>query len=247
MKSRIFLVALLLSIVSSSFTQTMSVVEKDVAIDGRFVPAWSAVVAEDIDFIKKSFSTYLRKSYDLTAKRKGSRVMVVEESTIPLISQNKGDLWLVFESEDERVNMCMSFFIGYDIIINSTDYPEEMRGLKTFLIDFMVFYKTEYFAESLENSTRRLEGLQRELKNNERQVDDLSGQIARTEKDLLKEKDDTKKFEMNNKNIGNKSKIDALTQIGENLKNEITKVSEDIQLIQEDIARLKVEAYEEQQ
>lgn len=247
MKTKIYAVLIAVFMIGlNSYSQQIEINEEKVLIDNKPVNAWVAVINEDIDLVRKSFIKFTKDKYDLNAKKKSRKSVVVEQANIPTISAKAGDLWLVFQPENNTIKIGVAFFLGYDIIINSEDYPTEMDNLKTFVREFIVYYKSEYFNTLIAESNKRLQALSKELKQNNKTIKELSRQIAKSENTMYKEKDEKVKFELGNKNIEYKSKIQASHEIIINLKEEISKVTTSLNEIKANLKKLEVEALEDE-
>ena len=237
------IIAIVFSIISLA-AQEIEIHEEQVLIEKALTSAWVFEVSEDPAVIMKLFMDFTSNNFELDPKKKKNKSVLIEQSVVPGISDKSGDLWLVFNT-DQVVRASMAFLLGYDIAINSEDYPEEMEGMKGFALEFIVYYKTTLKTEQIEDITDRLEGLKKSLAKQQSTSGDLSKQIAKTEKKLLKESDEEKKFELNNENVELKSKITASNQIIENTKDEINSVTQVLKTLNNDLTRIKMQAIEE--
>jgi len=247
MKTKIYFTILILLISGIiNYAQQTEINEEKVLINKKLVDAWVAVINEDIDLVRKSFIRFTKDKYNLNAKRKSEKSVLIEQADIPSIISKKGDVWLIFLPEGRNIKMGIAFFLGYDIVLNSTEYPNEMAAFKDFTREFIVYYKTEYFNTLISENARRLKSLKKELKRSSKEIKVLSKQVSRAEKEILKTSDEKVKFELGNINIETKAKIQASHEIVTNLKEEISKVTKAIKEIKSSLRKLEMEVFEEE-
>lgn len=244
MKVKILASLAIIFCINSLTAQVVEINEEKVLIEKKMTPSWVFEVNEEPELIRKLFIDYTSDILGLNSKKKNNKSVLIEQSIVPGISDKSGDLWLVFNTND-IVRASIAFFLGYDIAINSEDYPEEMEGMKDFTLDFIVYYKTIIVTEKIEDNSKRLEALKKSLLKQQNTGNELSKQIAKTEKKLLKESDEAKRFELNNENIERKSKISATNQIIENTKDEINSVTGVLKSLNDDLTRIKMQAIDQ--
>lgn len=239
MKSVILALAMITSSLFVS-AQSIDIVEEQILIEKKNATAWLIGIEEDADLVRKSFITYIKENYELDTKKEKNKAVKVEQSVIPGLGLKAGDLWLVFNTKDDGLRMGFAFFLGYDISINSAEYPNEMHGLKELALEFVVFYKTGILNSLLTENTDRLDELNKSLLKLQKDKSDDVKRIAKIEKILLKEKDDEKRFKLKNENIELKSRDTATSQIIETTKAEISTVSKKIKDLEADLTRVQM-------
>jgi len=220
-----YIILSLLFIVTGAFSQTVLINEGEITINKKPANAWVSVITDDADMVQKSFVSFAKDKYGLKAKKKGSDFAVIEQATIPSISEKQGDLWVAFYRDGKSQRMGMSYLLGYDISINSAEYPAEMKKLKAFYQDFMLYYKTEYYNAFVVKNTERMQDLSSDLSKVQKELKSLSKSSGKVEKSLSNESDDEVKFDLINENIELKALIKAKNEIELNIKKEISKVS----------------------
>lgn len=246
MKIKVYLILVNMFMVGLNvYSQQLEINEEIVLINNKQANAWVAVINEDIDLVRKSFIKFAKDKYSLNAKKKSGKSVFVEQAYIPAISSNTGDLWMIIQPESSSIKMGVAFILGYDIVINSADYPAEMINLKKFVREFIVYYKSEYFNTLIAESNKRIQSLSKELKQNDKTIKELSKRVAKSEKAMLKEKDEKVQFELGNKNIESKARIQASYEIITKLKEEISSITTSLDGIRINLKKLEVEALED--
>lgn len=241
---KIYLSLLLSFIMIGAFSQKIVINEGTTVINKKATNAWVSSINEDIDLMRKSFTRFAKDKYDVKTKKKSKQSLVIEKAKLPTISNKQGDLWVSFYPEGDNIKMSMAYLLGYDIAITSHEYPEEMKNLNLFYREFILYYKTEYFNSLVAEDTKRIKELSMELKKNQRELKSLSRTISRVEKSISKENDEVVKFDLNNKNIESKAKIQAKHEIVLNLKNEISKMTFSLDKIRHSFEKLESESFE---
>jgi len=243
---KIYLILLSCLFIMDAFSQKVTMNEEKILIDKKPTNAWVAVINENIDLVRKSFVRFAKDKYDAKAKKKNKRTLLIEQANLPTISDKQGDLWVAFYPENNTIKMGIAYSLGYDIAINSEEYPTEMSNLKSFFREFVVYYKSEYFNTLIAEDQKRIKELSAELRKNQKEFKSLTRSISKVEKTILKETDETVKFELNNQNIESKANIQAKHEIMLNLKEEITKVSSSLKTIKSSLKKLETEAFEDE-
>jgi hypothetical protein len=236
---KIILAVLLLAAATSLFPQEIEIIEESVTVNKKQVSAWVSYMSDDIDMVRKSFIRFSKDKYDLKAKRDSKRVAIIEQADLPSISDKRGDVYLVLSSDKRITKLGIVFFVGYDIPVNSRDYPEEMRRLKDFHKEFIVYYKSEYFKTLIAENQKRIKDLSSELRKSQNELKSLSRSISKAEKSISKESDEAVKFELNNQNVEARAKTQATHEIISNLKSEIERVSASLKEIKSSLNRLE--------
>lgn len=243
---RVYSLLLFFAFAVTGFSQTREIAEDKVMINDKSVESWTAYFKDDIDLVRKSFIRYAKDKYDLKAKKGDKKNLILEQVTIPDISDKRGDLHALFSSEKKTTKLGLAFFVGYDIPINIQDNPLEMGKLKTFLKEFRLYYETEYFKTLISENQKRIKELSSDLNKNQQELKLLSKSISKAEKKISKEDDENVKFEITNQNIAARAKTQAIHEIITNLEGEIRKVSSTIKDINKSIKDLEKENLEKQ-
>lgn len=237
---------LLLAIFSlSAFTQQIEIFEGISTINEKPVSSWNSNFKDDIDLVRKSFIRFAKDKYDIKAKKGEKKNLILEQATLPDISDKRGDLYAVFTSENKQTKLGVAFFIGYDIPVNKQDNPVEMEKLKQFHKEFILYYKTEYFNTLIAENQKRIKELSSDLKKNQKELKSLSRSISKAEKSISKESDEDVKFELNNQNIEARARTQAIHEIISNIKVEINRVSSSLKDINKSLKDLENEGFKE--
>ena len=208
--------------------QTMTIAERTVSAKGTQVNAWVISVGDNQEMAKKTFTDFSKKELKLKPKSQGKMIVVSEEANLSAISTKRGDFKGIIFSEGNTYKMGVSFALGYDIVINSQEYPAEMAALRDVTIDYMKFHYTRYYDEALEKKERERSKFEKQVKQTEKEISTLRASNKRSEKRIYKTEDQAVELELQNKIAQNKLTIENLNQKLPGLNHQIEQKNEEI-------------------
>ncbi len=204
--------------------------EETMLIDGISTSVQKARVVGELDEFRDLWRKFLKEEFDLKSSRKGD-IIVAEKAVINRITDRRGDLILFLYPLEKEVNFNVAFKLGYDVYLNSEEFPEEAENLKDFTVYFINYYYYYYLEDYIKKQERNLSDLKRELKS-------ASKSIAKSDKNVSKLE----------KNIGkNEKKKERLTAEfetapegeKENIRSELSEIKMDNMELREDISEAK--------
>lgn len=227
--------------------QQINISEQDVVIDKASCAAWSLEITEDPAEVQKEFIKYMKGLADVSPNKKNKTSFIYTEMIVPGVSDKSGDLKGIIHNNNGINFLSVSFFFGNDLYINSEDFPEEMRGLKSLVINFILAYKTERYEALIAQKSDRLSSLNDKLTRSGKSVATLEKQIEKTNKSLMKaseEEEDDKTFDLNNKLLELEGDLKTEKELIANTKIEVEKLSTEIQVAKDELTLLKMEEIE---
>jgi hypothetical protein len=168
------------------------ITENEVTTDDVTVSAWIISTTEDFDEAIQNLKSFMNDKYDLKIKKENNQTFIIEEVDLPHFSVKRGDLKTYLVPTDSVNVMAFSFLLGYDISINSRDYPKEMAELKKIVINFMEFHYHEYYNKRIDDETRILNKVQKNLQQDENKIGSMRKKVASLDKKARKETDEAK-------------------------------------------------------
>ena len=235
---------LVLFVVSASLSaqaQKYAPREQTIRFDKISANAWVvAVDNEPTDALKKSWAAYVKQQFDVKAKKEGKDGLEAKEVTLPLIYAHKGDLKARFFTENDVSFVAVAFMPGYDIALNTQEHPQAADNLRRFTKNFIKQYKTKVLNEEIATSEKREKAIEKEYRKNEREHQQLTKHVAKLDKQLRSSKtEESKKFDLNNQKVEDKSRMAALTTVMKNQKSELAQINQTIQTMRGDISYLE--------
>ncbi len=221
--------------------QNYTPVEQTIPMGSKSVNAWVINVGEEpTDVLRKSFMKYAKQQWDVKMKKDGKEAAIAKATVIPSLSTQQGDLKASFFTEGNETRMAVAFMPGYDISFNTQDNKTEMENLRKSVKHFVKSYKMAQYQDQLTDNERRKKSLESAFEKNEREQKRLARSLTKIEKQLASDKTkEAKRFELNNKQIGDQSRQEALDLIMHNQRDEIAKVEQQIQSSREAISQLE--------
>lgn len=139
--------------------------ERDILIQGNKYHALVTQVNGDLKKVKKSWSDYMKSehgvNYDQSIKK---NELNVNKISLFSVSDKRGDLTTVFYRNEGITEMANIFKLGYDVQLNSAQYPEEFAKLQTLVERFAKLHFESYYEQTLKNYREKLEVAKKELK-----------------------------------------------------------------------------------
>ncbi len=228
MKKLMFSILTLAFCVSlNAIAQKINLREDRVKLDGRLSNAWAGNLVGDMGLAKKVFDDYMKDNFDVKVKKDGKEELSAKEVVMASVSPKSGDLVARFyEDGSGQPKFAIGFLLGYEISLNSTEHSSEMKKLEDVVRGYLTTYISKYYTDLIDDDMKKLKGMNSDLSSNEKEISKLTKKIESNEKDILDPKKEDKVLDLKNENIHNKSRIESLTAVNENLTVEINRLDE---------------------
>lgn len=246
MKKSLILLLAIFSVVIAYGQDPVNLFEREITIGKRTLTVWEVSVGNNPETVRKSFIKYCKENLKTKVKSVGKNRMIAEKVDIPIIIDKTGDLRAMSYQNGQASKIAVGFTIGYDLSLNSRNYPIEMARLKEFVRRYVIYHESQYFLEILDENQSRLDELIKNLKNDQKEIKGLTRRIKKIDKTVSKEKNPNKKFDLSNQNIANRARIQAMNDIIVNLKIEIVKINSVVEKSKGSLQRLESQTYEDQ-
>jgi len=166
--------------------------ERSILINGTPVNVISITLKGELKDIKKSWTSFVKKETKKRMKDKKG-VLILKETVIPQITDKRGDLVSYVYKKGNDVSLNVGYKLGYDVYLNSSQYPDEFGKLKDFVNYFACNYYDNYLTGYIKVRERELKDLMRKynraqkaIKNKENENRKLQKTIARNNKKIGK-------------------------------------------------------------
>lgn len=167
--------------------------EETILIDGISTTVQKARVVGEVDEFRDLWRDFLKDEFDLKTSKKGD-VIVAEEAVINRITDRRGDLILFLYPQEKEVSFNLAFRLGYDVYLNSSEFPEEATNLKDFTVYFINYYYYQYLEDYIKQQEKNLSALNSELKSSTKAIEKSSKSVAKMEKSIAKNDKRTEKL-----------------------------------------------------
>ncbi|NJL14336.1 MAG: hypothetical protein HC913_15885 [Microscillaceae bacterium] len=197
---------------------------------------------QNLDEAQKSVENYAKTKLGLKLRKESKSSISAEKVSLSGIIPNKrGDLLIQFNDQNQ---MALAFRMGYDYILNSTEYPAEMHRFMLMVNDILLNYYKDNFTAKITELEGRAKDFQKEIEKNNRESESLSKTIEKNRKKIGKEEDAAKQVGIENENLAAENRIKALSDINRNLEGEISKLNIEINTIRTQMTDLERRAAE---
>jgi len=218
------------------YAQFLQPTEKKMDVDEKVTPAWVLVVDEPEEELRESIVDYTKDELGVKLRKERNGLLQAEEVKVPSITSYTGDLKVLLSRVQEETQVAVAFMPGYDISLNSDDYPDEMERLRQFTRSMIKYHMVNELQATIKDDEKRLKDLEKDHKRNEREYRRLDKSTARMQKKINSDKtSENEKFDLGNELEAAEDRMNTLSAEQDELKNEIASMNEKIQFSQEDI------------
>ena len=175
--------------------------------------------------VKGAWQNYLKDEHDIKLKGFGflanKDLLDAEKVLFKAISDKEMNFYTHFDEKNGKTQMCVFASLGYDIYLNSGDYPQEYRAMRNIVNQFLSTYIPDYYQKQVEQSEELVSSLEKEIGNLRDDVSDNQKEIEKNLKEIEKLKD-------KNKNLSSDldKKEDRLREVQVLLKQKQDKLKE---------------------
>lgn len=166
--------------------------EQEVGLPDGVSTAWVFPVIGNLEDALEDLDDYCKERSDVKMKNGGNNLIIAEKVSIPAIASKRGDLVGYAYITDQNYNMALVFQLGYDISLNSTDWPTEMGSMRNYAKAFMTYHYEQEYARRLKTQEKELNALEKEKKQNVNKIDNLTNKVNNLGKKIGKETETAK-------------------------------------------------------
>jgi len=185
-----------------------------------------------------SVEKYVKDKLGLKFKKDSRDVIMADKVSMPTIIPSKRGDFLVSFSESQ---MSFAFRMGYDFILNGQEYPDEMFRFKQLVNDILFNYYSDGLNAQIREKEDQIKESEKSISKNEHESEKLAKDMQKNNKKIGKA-DESDKLGMENENIEAQNRQAALTDINANFRNEIRKLTDEINTIRQNLTILSQKA-----
>ena len=188
--------------------------EETLLIEGVSTSVQKARVVGELDEFRELWRDFLKDEFDIKTSRKGE-VILAEKVVINRITDRRGDLILFIFPLEKEVEFNVAFKLGYDVYLNSAEFPDEAQNLKDFAVYFINYYYYRYLEDYIKQQEKNFEDLNRELRSNTKAITKADKTVAKLEKNISKNDKRTDKLRLSLETAPEQEKEDILGELNE--------------------------------
>lgn len=236
MKKIYLLVVTLFLTAAVSYSQIhLFLQEQEMTLKDTRSAAWVFPVARDLDEALSDLKDFAKDRSDVRMKNDGDNQVIAEKVSIPSIVTKRGDLIGNGFITENYYGMALIFQMGYDISVNSADYPVEMGNFRSYAKAFMAYHYEQSYSRRIEELEKEIKSQERDKSQNEGKIDNMYKRIETLKKRNEKEDDDAKI-------ASNNSEITTLESDIQELSDTLPKIQTQIDTMQANVDKLKNES-----
>jgi uncharacterized coiled-coil protein SlyX len=215
-KSVIILANCLLFIALAKNTIAQSYInaeEKDLLVNGISMNVISAPVIGNTDEVYDFAQKFAKDEFDAKLKKEDN-LLIAKEITIGSITDKRGDLIIYSYNDEKNSVLNMAFKVGYDIYLNSKQFPAETEKLK----DLFKYFLSKYYQSFL---PKYIKEKQKNLKEYTKQKVKAEKVIQSKEKENIKLNKRNEKISKKIRNLNDKAYNADVESKKTQLKNKV--------------------------
>ena len=214
--------------------QNLTLQETSVTVGKEIYPSWVADLEDvDADFARKSFSRFAKENLDIKMHKHQKSGLIGKEVRLNQVyPERRADLVADIQEMGKSSQLSLAFVMGYDIILNSQDNPNEMKKFQALALDIVLKIYEEYHDQQIKDLNKELKLLSKKMKHNEKDSKKLNKKIRKNGKDST-EANEVELAKLQAENLANQANIDANDQMNVKLKEAMQKLEAEIERIQQ--------------
>ena len=210
--------------------------EQEIAYDDSKLKGWVMPVTNNLEEALKDLDDYIKDRSNIRMKKDGKEVMIAEKVALPAIAKKRGDLIGYGYITDSYYAVAIIFRMGYDISLNSEEYPSEMENFHTYARQFMSYHYEQAYDRRMETIDNEIKDLEKEKNKHEKDMDGMAKRIGNINGRIEKETDELKIEEM-------RTEITTLEADIESLRNMIPDIDNKLEDLHARKDKLNTEAH----
>lgn len=216
-------------------TQQLFLIEDQVTTDDTKVSALLIKTTNDFDEAIDNYKKYVKEEYDLKVKKNNSTTYMIEMVELPHLSVRRGDLYNYLYQTDSANIMAFSFRLGYDISINTEEYPQEMQEFRKFIVGYMEYHYHAHYMKLIDEQRKIMDQAVKELRQNENKISSIHKKASSLDKKYQKETDELKKSEISSEKATLESEVEILTEKLPKQRQKVSDLEEVISIFKEEL------------
>ncbi|MEH0158717.1 hypothetical protein V6R21_32075 [Limibacter armeniacum] len=202
--------------------QMVALEEKEITIKGNRMSAWVTTIESDIDQAKGDIKRFAKQEYGIRLKEKKS-VLIAKEIKMKGITDKKGDVWVNVTPGviPGTADAAFAYQLGYDVSLNSTDFPEAMSSMQQAVKEFIRYHYKNYYKNQIEEKEDRLKLLNKRAKKIEKEIKENEKLIKKSNKVVKKSGKREEVFDAEQTVITSEGKLSSLKVQLQHVEKEI--------------------------
>ncbi|MGF1533007.1 MAG: hypothetical protein ACFCUI_04855 [Bernardetiaceae bacterium] len=239
MKKTIYTLLILFFAQITLSAQDLTIREEKRGFDGDTYPCL-LVKVEDMAATQSAFEDFAKKELDFKFKKSGKTMLVAEKVSLnSIIPLRRGDFLVRLDTENSE--MGFAFRMGYDYVLNTNDYREEMPRFRQLIGRFLLNFYEAGLTKQIETAEKEIKSIDSELKSNAKENAKLAKQIEKNEKTIRKA-DENQRALLENENIATRNAQETLAKQEAHLRQRLVELQGQVGALKQQINALRQQA-----
>lgn len=208
--------------------------EQEVELRDSRSAAWVMPVTGTLEEALNDLRDYCRDRTGVRMRNEGSDQVIAEKVSIPIIITMRGDLIGRGFITENYNGLAMVFQLGYDISLNSRDYPVEMKNFRDYARSFMSYHYEQAYTRRIDALEKEIRSQERDINQNENRIGSMTRRIGNLNDRIEKEEDETRIESY-------RSEITTLEADIQQLSDGIPGIQSQIEIMKSNVEKLKEE------
>jgi prefoldin subunit 5 len=166
--------------------------EQEVTVPDGKITAWVFPTAGNLEETLDDLKNYCKDRSDLKMKKEGENIIMAEKISFPAVATKRGDLIGYSFMTEKYYAMALAFKLGYDISVDSESWAVEAENLRNYAKAFMTYHYEQTYARRVEILEKEIKGLEKDKKQNENKIGNITDKVNSLGKKIGKETDTAK-------------------------------------------------------
>jgi len=224
MKTKNILVLAGLLMSASLFSQIhLFLEEQEILLKDGKVTGWVFPATGTQDEVLDDMKDYLKERSDLKLKKGGEHLLIAEKVSLPAITTKRGDLIGSCQIKEQYYAMSVIFKLGYDISVNTAEWPTEMESLRNYVKAFMAYHYEQVYARRIKDLEKQIKDVEKDRKQAEGKIASMTNKINNLGKKIAKESETAKintyQSDINTLEADMKQQLDTLPVLDEKIND----------------------------
>lgn len=228
------------------YGQNLTVNHSKIPVSDVTADVWSARLNDDASFYEETFESFTKQEFGQKSRSDGKNEELLAKVSIPQISDKRGDLRLTFYTEGGENKLGLSFLLGYDVWINSDDFPDEMERMRKFTREYLRYHYTHYYNDIIDDDMKLISDYKKSIDKSERSISNMRSQNTKNEEKLETEDNNNRRNNLERKIGQNETDIERLEAEIPETQKKIASLDEHILQIKEKVKFVEEQYYEDE-
>lgn len=210
--------------------------ETSILIEGIQSNVGQTHLTGELDNIKKTWQKYMKSQLE-TKMDEETGLLILRKTVINQITDKRGDLMVYLYNEEQKVTLNVAYKLGYDVYLNSKQFPDEGKRMQEFIEAFTYEYYDAFLPDYIKSKEKGLKVLLKEKKKAAKRIKKSQKKIKKGNRFISKQQKKIDKLQNSESELGIDEQIKqkemqaALTSRKNDLESQVKTIASQQELI----------------